>query len=120
MENKKIILSNEIAKLAVARNLTITDMQKSKRAVCFKSLNFQNYQILSSLLISCQSASVLKRFDDSEALKMLKYHIHNLRNYPDYRQADFLSSQGEGRHCITSLDYAEQLIEQILADNIAW
>ena len=120
MENRKIILLDEIAKLSLARNIVITDMQKDSWKVCFMYLNFQNYQILSSLLLSCQSASMLHQFNDLEALKMLKSHVHNLRDSPDYLQADFLSSQGEGRHCVSSLDYAEHLIEQILTDNIAW
>lgn len=120
MENKKIILSDEIAKLAIDRRVTISDLDNAKNPVCIFALNAKNYQILSCLLISCISANKIKKFDDLTALRILLTEVKQLHDTPDYRQADFLTSQGDNRHCISSIEYAEQLLEQILADNIAW
>ena len=53
MENKKIILSDEIAKLVIARRVTISDLDNAKNPVCILALNAKKYQILSCLLISC-------------------------------------------------------------------
>ena len=64
--------------------------------------------------------SKIKKFDDLTALRILLTEVKHLRDTPDYHQADFLTSQGDNRHCISSIDYVEQLLEQILADNIAW
>lgn len=120
MEKKKIILSDEIAKLVIARRVTVSDLDNAKSPVCNFALNVKNYQILSSLLVSCLSADKIKKFDDLTALRILLTEVKHLRDTPDYHQADFLTSQGDSRHCISSIDYAEQLLEQILADNIAW
>lgn len=117
---KKIILFDEIAKLSIARDVTVTDINKEQYPACVQQMNFKMYFILSALLVSCQAAERLKKFEDLKCLQELSKRMALLRDSPDYRQARFLSSQDGMGQWLNHLNDAEKLLKAVLEEKISW